>query len=143
MEAITIPARRFSRLKKRFEKRIRYRWQGKGWHHPKLLPQQHGNGKQAVAVSFYAAPEVSLVVLVDSSLPLELPLEERCQSSNSVRSFRDLTDWVKDIFVDYQMPIPRARLRELRREIKEYPRDCDDLNEWELAVRNGCTWCAY
>lgn len=108
---------------------------------PHLLPYQHGDGKKAVALSFYAAPECVIVVLIDSSLPVELPDHTR-HAPNPPPAFRDLLDHIYDLCEDTwdEPPCGDFRLTELREN-----RD-DDYDYqtplWSIVIDEGSTWTA-
>lgn len=107
---------------------------------PSLLPICYGDGLQPVLVSFYAAPEVMIVVLFDSALPLDLNEDERFKESDELRSFRDITDHIFDSCEDQWSDPPNAgdyRMAQLREEAEDD--EFDDF--WSLLERDGCTWC--
>ena len=137
-----IPARRLAVLRRKHERRHRSRWAGsKGWQCCKVLPLAHGDGKLAVLVSFFAAPELSLMVFVDSELRLELPLEQRCAPSPPP-SFRDLTETIYNLCEDTweEPPVGRYRLRCLRWAQREDGGPDDGPSLWSVVFQYGSTW---
>lgn len=143
-----IGKRHLSMLRAGYEKRRRSHWAGnRGFETPRVLPWKHGDGRQAVALSFYNAPECVLVCLVDSSLPLEMPLEQRC-ATPPADSFRELLDRIYDLAEDNwsEPPVGRYRLRQLKSELKtENPGiEADDLPSlWSLVIDGGGTWATF
>jgi hypothetical protein len=111
---------------------------------PARLRVTFGDAQQSVLVSFYAAPECVIEVLVDSGLPLDLDLEERCQQSVEIRSFRDLLPQLWDAYPD-QWTDPPNLGRYRRQQLAEEQRllaDGDDFPSlWDLLYPAGSTWC--
>lgn len=140
-----LTGKKLMRLRQQHERRRKSVWAGsKGFQQRKLLPAIHGDGGKVVLLSFFAAPEVCIVVLVDSSVPLELPESERYAPSPRL-SFRDLLDTIYDQCEDtwYDPPAGPYRWKRLKQALRdEYGDDLDDApSMWSLVLRDGGTWC--
>jgi len=114
-----------------------------------VLPFQFGDGRQFIALSFYAAPEIEVIVPFDHDLPMDLPDERRLKeiplrrccgrprdrNGQECRSFRDVLDEVYELCQNL-IRMPKWRERELAKEGKR-----DELTPWEVAIDHGSTWC--
>ena len=146
---VSIAEGELARLREQYERPQQERW---GWESdpsqctPNLLPYKHGDGKQAMFLSFYSAPELAIIVLVDSALPGDLPLEQRC-AVRPPPSFRGLLDQIYDLCEETwdDPPAGEYRLDELRRSQKEcgemHDTDLDDLSSlWSVVIEGRSTW---
>jgi hypothetical protein len=119
-------------------------WQGsKERVTPALLPFRFGDGKQAVLISFYSAPEVAIIILFDGSLPLDHDdLAERCRSHEAITSYREATQEIYDHCIDQWSEPPGItdyRRQQLTDEMEE--QDPEDRDLWECIIKDGSTWC--
>lgn len=105
------------------------------------LPQTFGDGQQSVLVSFYGAPECVIEVMVDSDLPLDLGLEERCQECVEIRSFRDLMPQIWDLLEDTWSDPPLIGDFRTQQLNEELALEGNEGSMWELIRRDGSTWC--
>lgn len=116
-------------------------WRGNHEHvTPVTLNRTFGDGRQRVILSFYAAPELCVIVPFDSKLPLDLSLFDRCQESPTVRSFRDIVDAVYDALQEQfnEPPVTPYREGALREELED-----DEHSLWDVILRDGATWCLW
>ncbi len=140
-----IPPRKLGTLQKRYEVRRKSLWASPvhGLQSRKLLPYIHGDGGQVALISFYAAPEICIVILLDSKLPLDLPEKERFLPIPPP-SFRDLLDTIYNLCEDTwsDPPCSRYRIKQLTEELKvEYGPDPDDHPSlWSMIIAAGGTW---
>ena len=105
------------------------------------LPETFGDGKQLVFVSFYGAPECVIEVMVDSDLPLDLDLTERCQERVEIRSFRDLMPQIWDLCEATWSDPPLIGDYRTQQLIDEIELEGNEESMWELIRRDGATWC--
>jgi hypothetical protein len=139
-----IPPERLAALRATHEQPRQSRWSGNTETvHPKVLPLAHGDGEQAVELSFYAAPEVAIIVLVDS----ELPLEDIGDGHGDPQTFRSMINDIYDLCEDQwsNPPAGDERLEELnqlaRMEAAMNEVDADDMRSlWSLTIEDGSTW---
>lgn len=105
---------------------------------PRLLPLRFGDGAQLVGLSFYAAPELVIMVPFDSRLPLDLDLPARCTESPTVRCFRDALKTIYDALEDYfgDPPVDEYRTRQLREEEED-----DEVDLFSILLNHGTCWC--
>lgn len=132
-----IPLPHLSVLRPLWERRHRSWWAGPGhgMQSSKLLPYQHGDGKQPVCLSFYAAPEVCIIILCDSALELN--------QTKPGPTIRDLLDTIYYLCEDTWTapPCGNYRLRELRKTSKlEYPDPDDAPSLWSQVRAEGSCW---
>ena len=107
---------------------------------PCLLRTIFGNGGQPVILSFYHAPETVILVLFDSTLPLDLEFEERCKEPAAIRCFRDAIDEIYDSCEEYFSDPPGltpSRIADLREQDPN-----EECSLWSLVIAGGGTWCS-
>lgn len=135
--AVKLKGDTFKTLKDIHEKPIKSPWVGNNDQvTPYLLPLQFGDGKEKVGMSFSSYPSICVLVLFDSNLPLDLPMEERCERSETIRCFRDALDEIYEGCMDIYLP------EEKEKQILGSA-DCDpeDFEAWREITRDGCVWC--
>lgn len=134
-----IPADRLTALRQQWQGTVPNPWGPR--HHgpltPILIPYQHGDGAVPIAISYYRWPDLLLILYVDTDLPTDLPLSERCATDPkpSVRALMpDLRDLLPEIWND--PPLPPDSLHQLTQEseYEGYPR------LWEMLFDEGSTW---
>lgn len=109
-----------------------------------FMDYTQGDARKSVWVSFYAAPELCIEVYVDSTLPLDLPDDERCSEKLCFRFVLDAfwQAWKEAWWTTkhgYEPPVTAYRRRELMAEVSEgYDETADAL--WAVIERAGCTW---
>jgi hypothetical protein len=119
-----------------------------GKHHKPVTPARlrvtFGDAQQSVLVSFYAAPECVIEVLIDSALPLDHDIDERCQERVEIRSFRDLLPQLWEAYTNQWTDPPnlgRYRYKQLTEELRLLAEEDDFPSLWDLLHRSGSTWC--
>jgi len=103
---------------------------------PYLLPLQFGDGEQKVILSFRSFPSVCVIVLFDSNLPPDLPMEERCEQSETIRCFRDALNEIYEGCRDIYLTKEKEKQIFLASELEE-----DEFEAWQEIIRDGSCWC--
>jgi len=103
---------------------------------PYLLPLQFGDGEQKVILSFPSYPSICVLVLFDSNLPQDLPMEERCAESETIRCFRDALDEIYEGCRDIYLPEEKEKQISLVAECEP-----DEFEAWQEITRDGSCWC--
>ncbi len=112
---------------------------------PLLLPFRWGNGRERVALTFYAAPELVYVIPFDCRLSLDLPLKERCTNTEAIRCFRDA---LKEIYGELKKREDLSA-NQIKHLLAEYPDRLSDYDgdalsaAWSILIQGGSTWCRW
>lgn len=115
-----------------------------------ILPLIFGDGKQPVILSFYDDPETCILVLFDSTIPLDLDLTGRCEEPTAIRCFRDALDEIYEACEDQWSeppgltPTSKIELRGASNEAEHQALEADEQDgptSWDLVLRGGGTWC--
>lgn len=140
MKTTWLGKRRTAALKRQIERPRPSPWAGHDSEvvTPRLLPLRFGDGAQLVGLSFYAAPELVIMVPFDSRMPLDLDFKDRCAESPAVRCFRDALETIYDALEDYfdEPPLEEGRTKQLREEEED-----DEVELFSVLLNHGTCWC--